>query len=324
MIGQEEEHAFLRIVDMCGLADDLPGFARLPAGTASTLAHLQARLGAQVAVDGPPRPSLTSVGTRYLQSLSAHAADVPWASEAADPNDHAVGGQVRLQAPAAFAVHQLAKHLPRLYARFPNITVQVVFSETDLGESADLALVLGNVFPEGDGVAHRLAVSERVLCASPDYLDRRGRPSQPRDLGRHALLRPLQEAGQEDGLLLYRGPAHEDRLAQDACRVELESTAPLVSAGIDMAYAGALAGLGVCSLPSFVIEDALLEGALERVLPAWSLGALRLAAWMPTRGAADEPAQCLLNFLCAVFQAPDADPWLRAAGSETMAHYKRP
>ncbi|RYF61145.1 MAG: hypothetical protein EOO27_03245 [Comamonadaceae bacterium] len=316
MTEQEEARAFLRLVDMCGLADNLPGFARLPAGAASMLATLQARLGVQIVVDGPPRPSLTPVGTQYLQSLGAHAS---LASDAAFLDDREVRGEVRLQVPAAFAVHQLAKHLPRFHARFPSITVQAsaFYGSDPGGKAADLALVLRDVVPHDNWVAHRLAISERVLCASPDYLDRRGRPSQPMELGRHALLLPPLEVGQENDLILYRGPAHEDRSAQEACRVELKAIAPLVSADMDMPYAGALAGLGICALPSFVVEDALLEGALERVLPAWGLEWLRLAAWSPTRGAMTEPAQCLLNFLLAVFSANRTDPWLMSAGSLT-------
>ena len=137
------------------------------------------------------------------------------------------------------------------------------------------------------------------------------------ELGRHALLLPPVEVGQEDGLVLYRGPVHGDRGVREACRVELKATAPLVSADMDMPYAGALAGLGICGLPSFVVEDALLEGALERVLPAWGLGWLHLAAWSPTRGATTQSAQCLMNFLLAVFAADRTDPWLTSAGSPT-------
>ena len=44
-----------------------------------------------------------------------------------------------------------------------------------------------------------------------------------------------------------------------------------------------LAGLGVAGLPSYVIEDALMENALERVLPEWRLFSASLWAAMPTR-----------------------------------------
>jgi DNA-binding transcriptional LysR family regulator len=82
-------------------------------------------------------------------------------------------------------------------------------------------------------------------------------------------------------------------------------------------YAAALAGLGVAGLPSFVIEDALLEHALERVLPAWRLFSTTLWAGMPTRKHLPARTRVFLDFLIEVFGGQDRDPWLAAAGCET-------
>jgi DNA-binding transcriptional LysR family regulator len=40
-------------------------------------------------------------------------------------------------------------------------------------------------------VMRKLADSHRVLVASPDYLDRRGRPKTPADLAQHEGLRSI-------------------------------------------------------------------------------------------------------------------------------------
>ena len=57
------------------------------------------------------------------------------------------------------------------------------------------------------------------------------------------------------------------------------STAALSTTHTDALYAAALASMGITGLPSFVAEVALLENALERVLPHWHLLDTTLYAW---------------------------------------------
>ena len=68
---------------------------------------------------------------------------------------------------------------------------------------------------------------------------------------------------------------------------------------LDTAYAAALAGLGIAGLPSFVVEDALLEHALERVLPQWHLVTVSIFAGMPTRKHVPARTRAFVDFLVA-------------------------
>jgi DNA-binding transcriptional LysR family regulator len=85
----------------------------------------------------------------------------------------------------------------------------------------------------------------------------------------------------------------------------------------DTLYAAALHGLGIAGLPSFVAEDALLEHALERVLPSWQLLTTTLYAAMPTRKHVPARTRAFVDFLMQTFGGEDRDPWLSAAGCET-------
>ena len=94
-------------------------------------------------------------------------------------------GHLRVLVPPAFAVHQIAKHLPRFRADFPHVSIELVATgpvET-VDESFDISIIISAARTlEGDFIARRLARSEVIVCASPDYLDRRGRPQHPREL----------------------------------------------------------------------------------------------------------------------------------------------
>jgi DNA-binding transcriptional LysR family regulator len=91
----------------------------------------------------------------------------------------------------------------------------------------------------------------------------------------------------------------------------------LATASTDTKYACALHGLGISGLPSFVAGDALMEHALERVLPEWRLYSYTLWAAMPSRKFMPARTRVFLDFLLEVFGGKDEDPWLAAAGCPT-------
>jgi DNA-binding transcriptional LysR family regulator len=221
-------------------------------------------------------------------------------------------GHLRVLCPPAIAVHQLAKHLPRFQAEYPQVTVELSSPgpvET-VSELHDLTIFAGRETPDGDFIARRLARTEVVVCAAPEYLDRRGRPEHPRELVDHeAIIPPLAQL--DRGLSFISG---NERFTLPAKRHPA-----LATTSIDTMYAAALAGLGIAGLPSYVIEDALLEHALERVLPAWRMFDVTMWAGMPTRRHLPARTRVFLDFLLQIFGGEDRDPWLAAAGCATRA-----
>jgi len=176
-----------------------------------------------------------------------------------------------------------------------------------------LTLIVTRRQLDGSFYARRLARSEVIACASPEYLDRRGRPQHPRELvGHAALIPPISEL--QRGLPFSRGP-------EDGPETEVYITTPkrglLNTLHVDTNYAAALAGLGIAGLPSFVIEDALAERALERVLPEWRLYSSTLWLAMPSRQHVPARTLVLHDFLVSVFGGEDRDPWLDAVGCAT-------
>jgi DNA-binding transcriptional LysR family regulator len=67
-----------------------------------------------------------------------------------------------------------------------------------------------------------------------------------------------------------------------------------------------------------MIDGALLDRSLERVLPEWRLYAMTIWAALPTRKHLPARTRAFLDFLIEVFGGEDRDPWLAAAGCETL------
>lgn len=305
---------FARVADEGSFAAAARALDMAPAVVTRVVADLEEHLGARLMNRTTRRLSLTEVGDDYLQRVRQILADVDEAEVLVGNATSEPRGHVRLLLPPAFAVHQLVKRLPAFHARYPLVTVELHSPGPveSMDDSFDLTIFsTRQPLPGGDFIAKRLAKTEVVLCASPEYLDRRGRPSHPGELTEHnTLLPPISE--------LQRGITFVAASGEPAEAVTLVPHRPIVTSGhIDTNYAGALHGLGIAGLPSFVLEDALLERALERVLPAWRLFDIDLWVALPTRKHLPARTRAMLDFLVQAFGGEDRDPWLAAAGCET-------
>lgn len=307
---------FVRVIDEGSFAAAARALDLAPAVVTRLVAELEEHLGTRLLNRTTRRLSLTEIGEAYLERARRILADVDEAAALAASATQEVRGLLRVLCPPAIAVHQLAKHLPRFHRDFPAVTLEITSPGPvdTVNDSYDLTIFLTRDTPDGEFIARRLARSEFILCAAPDYLDRRGRPEHPRDLKQHDALVPPTQAMMR-GLTLQRGDLGDG--GEEITLPMAPSRAALSTTHMDTNYAAALHGLGIAGLPSFIVEDALLEQALERVMPQWRLFHTMLWAGMPTRKYVPARTRAFLDFLLEIFGGEDKDPWLVAAGCAT-------
>jgi DNA-binding transcriptional LysR family regulator len=286
----------------------------LSAAVATRLvADLEQHLGARLMNRTTRHLSLTDIGEAYLGRIRHVLTELDEAEALATASNTEPRGHLRILCTPAFAVHQLAKHLKSFRDRYPLVSIELsVAGPVDtVDDDFDVTILTEGRRPlDGAFIARRLARSEVIICAAPEYLDQRGRPTHPRELAGHEVMVPsfLREVTlQTRGTHLHPGETFTiDR-----------PTNGLSTIHTDTFYAAALAGMGIAGLPSFVAADALLENALERVLPHWHLLDTTLYAGMPTRKYVPARTRVFVDFLVATFGGEDRDPWLAAAGCET-------
>ena len=305
---------FSRVIDAGGFAKAAVAMDIAPAVATRLVAELEEHLGARLINRTTRRLALTDVGEDYLERVRSILNEVDDAEAVAGIATAEARGRLCVLVPPGFAVHQLAKHLPRFRALHPKVSLELTVSasvETP-DENHDVTIIVQRARPiEGAFIARRIATAEVVLCATPEYLDQHGRPLHPRDLANHDTLMPIPASEQRE--LTFK-PAWGDG---DPEVVELKKLPPLMTTHSDTLYAAALAGLGIAGLPSFMAEDALMELALERVLPQWHMQTVTLFAAMPTRKHVPMRTRAFVDFLVSTFGTSQRDPWLAAAGCES-------
>ena len=307
---------FARVIDEGSFARAAQALDIAPAVATRLVAELEEHLSARLIHRTTRRLALTDIGEIYLERVRGILGDIDDAEALAGAATAEPRGTLRVLATPGFAVHQLAPRLPAFHALHPRITVELTVQgmlET-VDENHDLTLmVLGKQTLAGNFIARPLATSEVVLCASPAYLARAGRPLQPQDLAEHDTLVPASASEQRSMSFLRPGSD------EPPVPVSIRRRPILTTQHVDTVHAATLAGLGIAGLPSFVAAEGLLAGTLVRLLPQWQLLTLRVVAAMPTRKHVPMRTRAFLDFLIDRLGDATRDPWLAAAGCESCA-----
>lgn len=283
-----------------------------PAVVTRAIADLEKHLGARLLNRSSRSLALTEIGHAYLERARQIVAALDDADALAGMASDAPEGTLRVLCPPAFAVHQLAQHLPRFHQLYPRIGIEI--AATGPVEAADdnfdVSIVsIGQQPLQGDFVVRILACSSFIICGSPDYLARRGCPRDPQELTGHEGLLPAVSAVRRTLTLSRQTPIMTDG-AINTVTLPVEP-AVLSTQHIELLLAAAISGLGLAGLPSFVAEQAMRDGRLKRVLPEWRGTTLTLYAAMPSRKQVPARTRAFVDFLVSVFGGLERDPWLK-------------
>ena len=118
----------------------------------------------------------------------------------------------------------------------------------------DVAVRIGQL-PDSGLKALRVGKMRRLLCASPEYLERHGTPRHPSELQKHEVI----AAGTLSPRTDWRFGAIDDpTLIRMKPRLTVTSN--------DAAIAAASAGLGIARLLSYQVADEVAAGRLQVIL----------------------------------------------------------
>lgn len=264
------------------------------------VAALEAALGVRLIQRTSRSFTLTGLGRDFHEHARAALIEAEAAQDLVRRRQAEPSGTVRITASVPTAQVLLAPRLPGLAARYPRLHLQVDVADRFVDvvqEGYDIAIRDHFApLPDSDLVQRRIAVNPVLLVASPGYLDRRGVPAMPEDLAAHDGLLVAADA------TVWRLRDGEGRQAEVAPRARMTANESMVLA------AAAEAGLGITCLPEKMCRDALADGRLARVLPAWTTGTVTTTLVMPHRRGQLPGVRAVVEDLAGI-EAPASDPW---------------
>ena len=291
---------FVEIADQGSLTRAAEALDLSRAMVSRHLEGLERWLGARLLHRTTRRVSLSDAGQEVLPRLRQMLELASDVQAVAGARRTEPAGRLRITTSLSFAVSSLAQSIVEFQARYPRIEVELLTVDraVDLvGERIDLAVRITNRLDEGV-VARPLASCRSVLCASPAYLRRRGRPERPQDLTDH------------DCITHSFGTRAQYRFRHAGRLTSVDVTGPLSSNETAVLRQAAVAGAGIAVLPTYFVGDDLARGALVRLLPDHEPEAMGIHAVFLSRQHQPRPLKLLIDFLAERFGG-DVAPWDR-------------
>ncbi|GAO21479.1 LysR family transcriptional regulator [Alicycliphilus sp. B1] len=225
------------------------------------IASLEHRLGVRLIERTTRQVRLTDAGQQLAGRLGVAANLILDAEKEASVGAVVLRGNLRIALPAAMGRLWLAPLLPFFMQRYPELHVEVNYSEryVDLvAEGYDAALRVGTL-KDSRLLAQRLGQHQRILCTSPAYIERNGVPEQPSQLAEHNCLE-FEGFASFPNWRLSDGSRCETVTARGSMRSN--DNAALLEA--------ARAGVGILGAGEWLVTRDIADGRLVRVLPDWA------------------------------------------------------
>ncbi|GLS42734.1 LysR family transcriptional regulator [Methylobacterium brachythecii] len=200
-------------------------------------------------------------------------------------------GAIRITAPLGIGRRLIAPGIPAFHAMYPDIEVRLRLSDHNVdivSEGIDIAFKLG-VLEDSNLRMRGILNSERVICAAPTYLERRGTPATA-----DALI-----ADKHDCLLLrYPGSKEYFWTLQTADGLrKFEISGPYDSDDGDVLTEWALEGHGIINKPLFEVKGHLNNGTLVEILADSPPAQVQLAAIYPHKRFQDPKVRLMIDFM---------------------------
>ena len=255
------------------------------------IAELESQLGVRLLQRTTRKLSLTEVGAAYLRHCQAMRDAAQAAKDTVEQVQSEPRGTVRVSCPVTLSQTVLAPLMPKYLERYPEVRVEMTVVNRPVNvveEGVDVALrVRASLEDSASMVVKRLDVTQQILLASPEYLERKGIPQSPQDLLQHDVL----------SMSSYEGVAHWRLRSESGAEVQLQPQTRYVADDLMTLKLAVVGGAGVCYLPDYMCQPEIERGELVHVLPQWCFPPGIVHAVFSSRRGLTPAVRSFLDFL---------------------------
>ncbi len=267
-----------------------------PAMVGRRIDQLEDRLGVKLFKRSTRKVTLTPEGATFYEDTHRLLADLRAAEDALSVGARSASGRLIVTAPTSFGRRHIAPHLPAFVAEHPNLAITLHLSErlVDLkNERFDLAIRIADL-KSADLIAAKLARNHRVVCGSPAYFKRAGKPRALADLARHNCLVTSTEDGTADSW------SFQDHGKPVAVKV----SGSLQCNDGEVLTRWAIAGEGLAWRSAWEVSEEVKRGRLVSVLDEFAFPGNNIYAVYPERRLLPAKVKLFIDFLKRVFGDP--------------------
>jgi LysR family transcriptional activator of dmlA len=284
----EDLRVFLTVIRKAGFAAAADELGLSPAYVSKRIQILESTLSTRLLHRTSRRVALTEDGERVQRWAVRILEDFQLLHDELSEAHDAPRGRLHLCSSFGFGRNHVAPAVSKLAELYPDLEIRLDLFDrvVDIvNEGFDLEIRVGDDIP-GQHIGRQLVSNRRILCAAPDYLQRRGTPQTLPELEQHDCL-VLKERDNAFGIWQMEcGDQH------DSVRV----SGPLSSNSGEIVLQWALDGRGVLLRSMWDVKPLLEQGRLVQILPDYTQSANVWAVY-PTRLANSGKLRVCVEFL---------------------------
>ena len=267
-----------------------------PSVITKRVGQLEWRVRSQLFERTTRKVTLTEAGEKYMPKLRLLMMDFDDTLSGIATDSGSLAGHIRVKVPTTIGLLYVGKILIAFQQNNPRISVEVVLMDRSVNpieEGFDIAI--GALTASyANAVDEPLCAYPRMLCASPAYIARKGRPEHPTDLVNHDCL-----------VFLPTGSLWSFDSSRGAIQVGVATTFGANDG--QLLLAAAHAGLGITILAKHIVKPLIQSGELVPLLENFPLSDLWLKALVPINRVNVPHVQALLLWL--KLQLSPIPPW---------------
>ncbi|WP_372882805.1 LysR family transcriptional regulator [Psychromonas sp.] len=155
------------------------------------ISRLEEDLGARLVHRTTRKVSLTEEGMAFLPHAEEILLTVDAGRASVGSGNLQPQGTLRITAPASFGRIHLMPALKGFLALYPDLSLDIRLTDSivDLVEGGFDVAVRNAALQDSTLIAKKLAVDKRIMCASPEYLCKYGKPVKPEELRDHLCIK---------------------------------------------------------------------------------------------------------------------------------------
>ncbi|WP_202369275.1 LysR family transcriptional regulator [Pseudomonas sp. MWU318] len=232
------------------------------ASVTRAVAALEQRIGTQLLIRTTRTVHLSEAGQRYLEDCRRILAEVQEAEDSAAGSHAQPRGQLTVTAPVLFGELFVTPLMTSYLTQYPDVSINALLVDRVVSmveEGIDVAVRIGEL-PDSNQHAIRVGEVRRVICGSPDYLARHGRPAHPQALAGAPVVATSAIGQLRSWPFVDQGEA-----------LSVRPEPRLVVTANQAAIAAACLGLGLTRVLSYQVAGKVACGELEIVLADFEL-----------------------------------------------------
>jgi len=291
-----ELHSFVQVAQKGSFASAALSEGVTPVILGRRLDSLERRLGVKLMHRSTRGLRLTELGEQLLERAKQLLRDFDDVEADISASGSMVKGNLLVSAPASFGRHHVAPHALGFHQQFPHLKLS--FNLTDslvdlVSEGYDLSIRIGGVI-DPNYVAVKLFGNRRVVCGTPEYFARHGRPTTLESLANHNCLAFTLQGGQQRGWTFQR----------DGRQVAVRVGGNLACNDGELLFSWMRQGLGIGWRSTWEIHNELMAGELVTVLDEFALPDYDIQAVYPQQRFLPAKVRYFIEHLKAVYQSP--------------------